>query len=537
MQKKFLLTIIFLTCLVMIFTIGCKETECTHDWGEGTVSLNAKCDLDGVITYTCLNCGDTKDEPITERPAHVWNDGVETKPATETEKGIITFTCMGCGETKTEDIPKLIPSHTHSYSLTWANDENYHWKECSCGDKKNYELHNESGWITDNDSTCTEYGEKHTECIVCGEKISIDKIEPKDHDWKTSYQKDDKSHWYECKDCDAITTKIVHEYKNGICKCGQEEIVYIRNNNKILFGSYPQSKVDDNVLISILNSSAGDLPTSENARNWTSYGYYKKGQKSNFMWYTDVTYDGEKYRGVYFIDYRQYYQNLNSNINHSYQQDNGYETNNVYWFKFEWISWTILDKSKGLLLCDMIIDSQEYYLDKNNRTKSGKTIYPNNYEYSTIRAWLNENFYNTAFTQAQKDLIKNTTVDNSARSSNPNNNATYWNKGANIYACSNTQDKIYLLSVQEATNSAYGLSSKWDEKDVSRQKNATDYAQSQGCMIKSVKNPKGYWLLRSTAYDNSAEVRRVSSDGYVDTYEATVNYTNFGIIPALQIQL
>ena len=160
----------------MIFTIGCKETECTHDWGEGTVSLNAKCDLDGVITYTCLNCGDTKDEPITERPAHVWNDGVETKPATETEKGIITFTCMGCGETKTEDIPKLIPSHTHSYSLTWANDENYHWKECSCGDKKNYELHNESGWITDNDSTCTEYGEKHTECIVCGEKISIDKI-------------------------------------------------------------------------------------------------------------------------------------------------------------------------------------------------------------------------------------------------------------------------------------------------------------------------------------------------------------------------
>ena len=55
-----------------------------------------------------------------------------------------------------------------------------------------------------------------------------------------------------------------------------------------------------------------------------------------------------------------------------------------------------------------------------------------------------------------------TNVDNSARSTNPDANATQWNGGANQYASDMpTSDKIFLLSEREATKSEYGFEA-WD---------------------------------------------------------------------------
>ena len=44
-------------------------------------------------------------DPVT----HVWDDGVETVAPTLTSEGVMTYTCTVCGETKTEPIPKLVP--------------------------------------------------------------------------------------------------------------------------------------------------------------------------------------------------------------------------------------------------------------------------------------------------------------------------------------------------------------------------------------------------------------------------------------------
>ena len=46
---------------------------------------------------------------------HSWDSGVVTKEATEEEEGIMTYTCTVCGETRTESIPlvpvaKLVPT-------------------------------------------------------------------------------------------------------------------------------------------------------------------------------------------------------------------------------------------------------------------------------------------------------------------------------------------------------------------------------------------------------------------------------------------
>ena len=43
---------------------------------------------------------------------HTWNNGEITKPATVTEEGVKTFTCTVCGNTKTESIPKLTGEQT-----------------------------------------------------------------------------------------------------------------------------------------------------------------------------------------------------------------------------------------------------------------------------------------------------------------------------------------------------------------------------------------------------------------------------------------
>ena len=225
--------------------------------------------------------------------------------------------------------------------------------------------------------------------------------------------------------------------------------VYVTDNNgHIKFGEYPQTKVTDESLTATLNTKAGTLPINSNSQTWTSYGYYINGIVSNFMWYIDVEQGGEKYRGVYFTSYRPHLTTMSSSASNTYQDDNGYTTSTVYWFKYEPISWTILSENTtdgtALILCDMIIDSQEYYINENSRTIDGKTVYANNYAHSTIRKWLNETFYNTAFSELQKQIILTITVDNSVSS---------MDYRTNQFACKKTEDKIFLLSYRDVINS------------------------------------------------------------------------------------
>lgn len=81
-------------------------TEATHGeggWDEGKVTKEATCAEEGVMTYTCKYCKETKTEPIPMKEEHSWDTGKVTKPATCTAKGKTTYTCTVCGETKTEE--------------------------------------------------------------------------------------------------------------------------------------------------------------------------------------------------------------------------------------------------------------------------------------------------------------------------------------------------------------------------------------------------------------------------------------------------
>ena len=94
-----------------------------HDYA---VTVTAPtCTAKGYTTHTCA-CGDSYVDAYTDALGHAWDSGKVTKPATETEDGVKTFTCTRCGETKTETIPatgvmdvtKMFTDVSHS----WADD-------------------------------------------------------------------------------------------------------------------------------------------------------------------------------------------------------------------------------------------------------------------------------------------------------------------------------------------------------------------------------------------------------------------------------
>ena len=289
------------------------------------------------------------------------------------------------------------------------------------------------------------------------------------------------------------------------------------NPNQFFFGSYPQSIINDDSLKNILSELAKTLPTNSNSYLWTNYGYYINGNVSSYMWYQDITYSGNKYRGVYFTNYRPSKTISGSSTDNSYQYDNGYITSTIYWFKWEPIKWKILKEENGsaLIVADLLLDSQDYYWSSSTSSHlhNGGTGYSNNYKLSHIRQWLNDTFYNTAFTSVEKSIIQTTNVDNSLKSTGSQENK---------YVCDNTNDKVFLLSCSEAkTYLAYFTAQ------------GTEYANSQG--LHANYNGTSNWWFRSPYYNGASQVGGVEDSGYF--YRDYVYSTKYGVRPAMWINL
>ncbi len=288
----------------------------------------------------------------------------------------------------------------------------------------------------------------------------------------------------------------------------------------IYFGSYPQTKVTDETLISSLNTLAGEIYINYSSCKWKSYGYYQDGVASDYMFYVDIDYDGDgsfDYRGVYMETYRDESPTGNGNGSTStkYSYYNGYSKQEKYWFKYEPIKWNILTEADGYatVLADLALDSQQFDF-------TSKDDYSSNYAESTIRAWLNNTFYNTAFTAMQKALIQTVTVDNRASSNNDSTEVT-------ATPCENTQDQIWLLSYQEAV----GINS------LARRRQSSDYAKCQGIKVNvdnsTDKNANSSWWLRSPQQEDYAY--SIGTTGVPTA--VSVKNTPIGIVPALKIKL
>lgn len=292
----------------------------------------------------------------------------------------------------------------------------------------------------------------------------------------------------------------------------------------INFGSYPQSKVTDSATLKKLDKEP---------KQWESYEYYSgtgdyddgNMEPSDYMKYADIKLGGEKYRAVTFSEYRPCWTSYTSSTSNSYQDDNGYYTNNVYYFKYEPLKWRVLDAVTGLVVCDSIIDSQAYnnyilYSGSEHWGDSEQTYYASNWEYSSLRAWLNNDFYNTAFSKTQQDRIKELTRENKS---------TYSSK----YDSNPTSDKITLLSYDEASNASYGFSSA-NSYNTARYRKGTDYAKCQGLYVSSNYGGTSWWWLRSPLDSDFAS--EVVYDGRVHSRYGVVNtFILRGVVPALNL--
>lgn len=261
------------------------------------------------------------------------------------------------------------------------------------------------------------------------------------------------------------------------------------------FGTYPQREVKDSETLALLNSQT---------LSWVSYGYYSgtgtwdDGQMTakDYMKYADVTVNGTKYRAVKFTEYRPCCTGFTSS--NSQQDDNGYEINNTYWFQFEPIKWRVLDPATGFILCESIIDSQAFnnycIFDGNYWGKSGETYYcANNYAKSSIRDWLNDDFYHTAFSSEDEGNIKTPHLENKA-----------YLQEYSQYDCADTDDKVFLLSYSDVLNPNYGFSSNDCDYDKARRAQGTNYAKCQGLWVNSSSGSEyegnSNWRLRSPGY-------------------------------------
>lgn len=76
-----------------------------HTYNDGEITTPATCTKDGVRTYTCTTCKETRTEAI-PKTGHSWDSGKVTKAAKYYSTGIRTYTCKKCGATVKKTIPK-----------------------------------------------------------------------------------------------------------------------------------------------------------------------------------------------------------------------------------------------------------------------------------------------------------------------------------------------------------------------------------------------------------------------------------------------
>jgi len=178
------------------------------------------------------------------------------------------------------------------------------------------------------------------------------------------------------------------------------------------------------------------------------------------------------------------------------------------------IKWRVLsvNGNDAFLLADQNLDGKSYNKEYTEVT----------WATCTLRTWLNDTFLNTAFTSAEQAAIKNTTVVNE---DNPYNDT----EGGE-----NTTDKVYLLSIAEASNTAYGFNGEFNTRSETRVAKNTAYVAGKEGM--HAIGEVGVWWLRSPGY-GSIRASHVDYDGLGDLHSFNVDCDGFAVRPALHLNL
>ncbi len=167
--------------LIGLSIAACRSEEptCTHIWADATCTA----------PKTCTLC-DAVEGDVAE---HTWNAGVVTTEPTCTEEGVLTYTCSLCSQSRSERID--VRGHAFDGwtvdvepTCTVGGRQSHHC--LTCGDRLDEtELpaleHTWHNGIITTPPTCTEDGEGMYTCSVCSERKSVVVPTP-GHDWLTT---------------------------------------------------------------------------------------------------------------------------------------------------------------------------------------------------------------------------------------------------------------------------------------------------------------------------------------------------------------
>lgn len=182
------------------------------------------------------------------------------------------------------------------------------------------------------------------------------------------------------------------------------------------------------------------------------------------------------------------------------------------------IKWRVLqvDGDDVFLMSDKNLDCQKY-----NNNEVDVT-----WETCTLRTWLYSNFYRKAFSTEEQNVIKVTTVEN-------DKNEVYGTSGGKA-----TEDKVYIPSIKEVTNTKYGFVN-YNSRNVTRKAKNTAYTMN--CYInQSNVSQYGVWWIR-TPGANHQQAAIVDGPGYVfgDRSYSGLSVANedIGVRPVMHISL
>ena len=364
-------------------------------------------------------------------------------------------------------------------------------------------------------ATCTENGSKISVCLVCGDK-KTEEILAVGHDFSAEIFSSNLF-IYKCSGCNNNIDLSSPIDVNSLQKATSSSV-------EVYFGIFPKTVLREDESVTV----------NENEKITIGANTYYKGSDNN--WYAKVL------ENSYSANFWTAYIYSDGTIV-KWKDEQSYR-----YFKVEPIKWRVLSTNyngRALLhAAEILTANVPYYNFNDDYTRTvgmDSSIYPTNYKYSQVRAWLNgldyyydtsstqtdrredykdKGFLQTAFTDAAINRIENTEVDNSVESTVCEQNP---------YACSNTQDKIFLLSKKEATAYAYFAD------DSSRVRKITDYAKANYAMqiTNGLVFIGGYWWLRSQDSFCRFDACYVNCDG--DIRLCGVGAMNRGILPALSI--
>lgn len=183
----------------------CTKAECgyvkpagQHSWDEGKVTVPATCTTDGVKTFTCKVCSETKTEPIKASGHTVVEDAAKEPTCTET--GLTAGKhCSVCNEVL--EAQTVIPAKGHSMTKTEA-------KAATCTEAGNSEYY-----------TCGNCGKFFSDADGKNE-IAKDSwvIKALDHDFTGAWVNTDAAgHYHKCTRCDATDTVVKHTFNGKPC--------------------------------------------------------------------------------------------------------------------------------------------------------------------------------------------------------------------------------------------------------------------------------------------------------------------------------